>query len=115
MDATFPSAAVMKVDTTAAEKRYWPRYPDFSYTKSEWREFVQTKNPSATEDFIDAETNRMWGVAKSRLCDQPTAPWKDILDFKKAGGIVAVISARRSYAWEADWYFLYDHVVTQLR
>ena len=91
------------VDTTIAptivdaEKRYWPQYPDDSYTKAEWCEFVHMQNANSTEDFVAAETDRLWNMAKSRLCDQPTTPWKDILDFKKAGGIVAVISARRSY------------------
>ena len=98
MDATTVlSTTAMEVDTTAAEKRYWPQDPNFSYTKAEWREFVQTQNAGTTESFVDAETDRLWNMSKSRLCDQPMTSWKDILDFKKAGGIVAVISARRTY------------------
>ena len=101
MDATVSSTTAMEVDTnfatTTAEKHYWPSHPDFSYTKAEWREFVQMQNANTTQDFIDVETDRLWNMAKSRLCDQPTTPWKSILDFKKAGGIVAVISARRAY------------------
>ncbi|MCH1581929.1 MAG: histidine phosphatase family protein [Flavobacteriales bacterium] len=83
---------------TAAERRYWPQYPDDAYTLAEWREFVKSRcRHNATMDYIDAETTRLWNIAKTRLCDQPTTPWVDVLAFKEAGGIVAVISARRAY------------------
>jgi len=62
------------VKTVVAEKRYWPGFPDDAYTKAEWREFVQAQHSGAAEQFIDTETNRLWIMAKSRLCDHPRPP-----------------------------------------
>ena len=92
MDASTATAV-----SAATETRYWPAYPDVSYSKAEWLDFVQSEHIGATKDYVIAETDRLWKMAKSRLCDQATTPWKEILAFKKAGGIVAMVSARRSY------------------
>ena len=59
--------------------------------------FIQEKHADLNDALIEKETNRLWGMAKSRLCDQPITPWREILEFKARGGLVVVISSRRAY------------------
>ena len=79
------------------ERRFWPGYEGEVYTKAEWKMFIQEKHSDLNEALIEKETNRLWGMAKSRLCDQPITPWREILEFKARGGLVVVISSRRAY------------------
>ena len=61
---------------------------------------------------IEAETKKLWDMAKSRLCDQPLTPWQNLIDFKNEGGIVAVISARRAYVKDLKPILRKEGVIT---
>ena len=81
-----------------AEKRYWPEYPEYAYDWAEWTEFVRELHPDFTPALVVEETKRLWNMAKSRLCDQPQTPWKEVMDLREEqGAIIVVISASRAY------------------
>ena len=67
------------------------------YTKTEWRAFVRSQNSAFSETQVKVETERLWGMAHSRLCDQETIPWTNVLELQKDEGvIVAIVSSRRA-------------------
>jgi hypothetical protein len=57
------------------EKRFWQNHPDELYTKAEWKQFaIDQAEPNEDPKTTKARIDRLWTLARSRLCDQPCTP-----------------------------------------
>ena len=83
------------IDCQPVERRFLPGYPEDLYTLQQWRQFTVTQHPNFDDDQVDAEVQRLWRMAKSRLCDQPFVDLVD-LNSAKDSSLVVFVSCRRS-------------------
>ena len=79
------------------ETRFWAGYEDELYTKAEWRSFARLENPQFSEEQVDVKAEKLWNLAFSRLCDQPTVEWRKVLELQAEGTCVAMVSTSRAH------------------
>ena len=78
------------------ERRFWSSCPEEAYSFSEWYAFVLSLHPMKSKLEVHEETERLWGMAVSRLIDQECVGYNSVLEGAlRLDTIVVVVSCGR--------------------